>query len=557
MRVEDLDLRSLLHADPRGGRLELAGTRALVLDATALGLLRKQLFEPLGCAGARCVLTQLGFAHGWRAAAALEHALPWDSPRDWQLAGARLHALQGLVRVEVPPHDPADGPEPFAYAHWHDSYEAEQHLTHLGPSAEPVCWTLTGFAAGYLSRVHGRDVYCREEACLARGDPVCRMVGRPREDWSPADLAALEADYRRPALEASLAGAAQALAEVEARLARQRRLLGEVGVDDGGDVARRTGLVARSAAMRRALEVAERVAKVDTTVLVTGESGTGKERVARLVHDASPRARGPFVAINCGALDETLLGSELFGHAKGSFTGATADRPGLFEAADRGTIFLDEIGEVSPAMQVKLLRVLQEREVRRIGEARPRRVDVRVIAATHRDLAADVASGRFREDLLYRLRVVEVRLPPLRERPEDVPELACRALSAAAERMGLEVAGFTPAALARLLAHPWPGNVRELQNAVEHALVLCAGGRIDVGDLPVQVRGEPSQARGEPAQAPPGPGPHGIEPLEAVEKAHILRALEATDGNRERAAALLGIGAATLYRRLKKWSEDG
>ncbi|MCW8138390.1 MAG: sigma 54-interacting transcriptional regulator, partial [Planctomycetota bacterium] len=482
MRVEDLDLQALLRVDPRGGRLELAGTRALLLDAVALGLLRKQLLELLGLEGARCVLTQLGFAHGWRTAGALEHALPWDSRRDWQLAGAHLHMLQGLARVEVPEHDVAAGPEPFAHALWHDSFEAEQHLAQRGRSDEPVCWTLTGFAAGYMSYVHGRDVFCREERCVARGDPVCSMVGRPREEWDAATVEELEGTYRRPALEASLAAAAKALHEVESRLARRRRLLGAEAPDVDA-----CGLVARSAAMRRVIDVARRVALVDTTVLVTGESGVGKERVARLIHDASSRARRPFVAVNCGALDETLLGSELFGHAKGAFTGATRDREGLFEAAHGGTIFLDEIGEVSPAMQVKLLRVLQEREVRRIGETRARRVDVRVISATNRDLAADVASGRFREDLLYRLRVMEIRIPPLRDRPEDVPDLAWRSLAAGAERMKVEVTGFTGAAMSRLLAHRWPGTVRELENAVEHALVLTSGRRVDEQDLPPQL----------------------------------------------------------------------
>ena len=566
MRADDLDLRALLEIDPRGGRIEVAGTRTLLLDAVALGLLRKQLLESLGPEGARAVLTQLGFAHGWRTAEALEKAFPWDSPREWQLAGGRLHTLTGLVRVEACAHDPAHGPEPFAHARWRDSYEAEQHLLHAGPSDQPVCWTLTGFAAGYMSRVHGREVWCREERCVARGDEDCHLVGRLREEWDPAVLEGLEAVYRRPALEASLAAASQALREVEDRLARRQRLLGE----EPCEVCPESGLIARSEAMRRVLDVARRVAKVDTTVLVTGESGVGKERVARLIHDASPRARGPFVAVNCGALDESLLGSELFGHAKGSFTGANADRQGLFEAAHGGTIFLDEIGEVSPAMQVKLLRVLQEREVRRLGETHSRPVDLRVIAATHRDLTADAHSGRFREDLLYRLRVVELRIPPLRERPEDVLDLARHALAAAAERMRLEVTGFTCAAANRLLAYRWPGNVRELQNAVEHALVLSTSGRIDEGDLPPQLlAGPPPAAAGAaPAATPTAPAqaaPGSAEPaapsrpltLEELERGHILQVLEGAGGNRERAAELLGIAPATLYRRLKKWADEG
>jgi two-component system response regulator HydG len=560
MRAEELELDRLLSVDPRGGRLELFGNRALLLDAVALGLLRKQLLDLLGLEGARCALSQLGYAQGWRTAKALEHGFPWDSKRDWQLAGARLHTLEGLVRVETPDHT-GPGPEPFAHAVWRDSYEAEQHLVHVGKSDVPVCWTLTGFAAGYMSYVHGREVYCVEERCAATGAGSCAMVGRPAEEWEPARLAELEAIYRRSALEASLATAAKALTEVEARLATRTKLLGG---EQGEGVCPETGLVSRSEAMRRVIDVARRVAKVDTTVLVTGESGVGKERIARLVHDESPRSRNAFVAVNCGALDEALLGSELFGHAKGSFTGATADREGLFEAADKGTIFLDEIGEVSPSMQVKLLRVLQEREVRRIGESKSRRVDVRVIAATNRDLAADVAAGRFREDLLYRLRVVEIRIPPLRERPDDVLDLARLALASSAERMKLAVTGFTCAAANRLLAYPWPGNVRELQNAVEHALVLSSGGRIDERDLPAQLLAGPAPAKPAPAAPAVAPStaatalaPASPTTLEEVEKRHILTTLESVGGNREKAAELLGIGAATLYRRLKKWSDEG
>jgi transcriptional regulator with PAS, ATPase and Fis domain len=221
---------------------------------------------------------------------------------------------------------------------------------------------------------------------------------------------------------------------------------------------------------------------------VTGESGVGKERLARLIHDESERATGAFMAVNCAAVTESLLESELFGHARGSFTGATQDRPGLFEAANRGTIFLDEIGEIAGSMEVKLLRVLQEQEIRRVGENRNRKVNVRVVAATNRDLAQEVAGGRFRDDLYYRLRVVELRIPPLRERRPDILPTARRTLSQVSRRLGRPMQGFTPAAADQLLRYSWPGNVRELQNAIEHAIVLADGPRVDAGDLPEEVR---------------------------------------------------------------------
>ena len=231
--------------------------------------------------------------------------------------------------------------------------------------------------------------------------------------------------------------------------------------------------------MRRLWALAARVAAVDSTVLITGESGVGKERLARLLHDRSPRARGPFVGVNCGACADTLLESELFGHARGAFTGAIQDRLGVFEAAQGGTLFLDEIGDISPAMQVKLLRVVQERELRRVGETRVRPVDVRLIAATHRDLRQEVAHKRFRQDLYYRLHVIDLVIPPLRERPEDLRALAAEFLARTAARLQRPIRGYAPRAFEQILRYPWPGNVRELEHAIERACVLAAGPHID------------------------------------------------------------------------------
>jgi transcriptional regulator with PAS, ATPase and Fis domain len=299
--------------------------------------------------------------------------------------------------------------------------------------------------------------------------------------------------------------------------------------------------------MGRVLDLAERVAKVDSTALVTGESGVGKERIARLIHEESARAARPFVAVNCGAVTETLLESELFGHARGAFTGADRERPGLFEEANGGTLFLDEVGEVSPGMQVKLLRALQEKEVRRVGENRSRAVDARVVAATNRNLADEVAAGRFRTDLYYRLRVIELRVPALRDRPEDVLPLARVFLAETSKRMGRKLTGFTPRAADQLLRYEWPGNVREVQNAIEHAVALAAGSRVDVEDLPEELRA-----------AMPRPRPVGrTQPLEDVEREYILAAVESAGGNRTRAAADLGIGLATLKRKLKSYDAQG
>jgi transcriptional regulator with PAS, ATPase and Fis domain len=300
--------------------------------------------------------------------------------------------------------------------------------------------------------------------------------------------------------------------------------------------------------MAQLVDLARRVAKVDSTILITGESGSGKERVARLVHEESTRAAGPFVAVNCGAITETLLESELFGHARGAFTGATQDRPGLFEAANGGTLLLDEVGEVSPAMQVKLLRALQEREVRRVGENKSRKVDVRVLAATNRDLARGVAAGDFRQDLYYRIKVVELHVPPLRERRDDVLPLARVLLADAALQMKRKISGLSPNAADQLLRYEWPGNVRELENTMERAVALARGSRVEFEDLPEEIR-----------QAFPTPlATKGkIRPLEEVEKEYILAALELNGGNQTHTAEQLHIGSATLYRKLKSYGLIG
>jgi two-component system, NtrC family, response regulator HydG len=539
MKASDLDLRELLQFEPLGGLLRFGGQRALLFDAVALGILRRELIELLGLSGARGVLTRFGYAHGWRTAETLKTAFPWDDESEWQRAGGRLHTLQGLVVVDT--SSSSAGARPFAESVWHDSYEAEQHLLHLGQAEAPVCWTLTGFASGYLSFCQGREIYCIEERCRGKGDAVCSVVGRPREQWE-GELAAHLPFYETKCLDEALERVSSELKRVERRLRARKKELGADAPQLGN-----SGLVAQSEAMKRVLDLARRVAKVDSTVLITGESGVGKERVARLIHDESSRTGGPFLAINCGAVPESLLESELFGHAKGAFTGADRDRPGLFEAANGGTLLLDEIGEVPPAMQVRLLRALQEREVRRVGENRNRKFDVRVLAATNRDLPAEVDAARFRQDLFYRLRVVELRVPPLRDRHDDVLALARTFLEAAAERMGRKITSIAPGAAHRLVRYAWPGNVRELENAIERAVVLARGSRIDVDDLPEEVG----------LAAPRAHLPGDVRPLDVIERDYILAVLGANRGNKAAAADQLEIGVATLYRKLRQYESGG
>lgn len=321
------------------------------------------------------------------------------------------------------------------------------------------------------------------------------------------------------------------------------------------DRLRLDNLIGTDPRMQAIFKTIKAVADTRTTVLITGESGTGKTLLARALHALSTRRSGPFVEVNCGALPETLLESELFGHQKGAFTGAVRDRIGKFEAAAGGTIFLDEVGTSSPSFQVKLLRVLQDRVVERVGDTRTIPVDVRVVLATNKDLEAAVAAGEFREDLYYRIHVVAIEMPPLRQRPHDIAPLAEHFLRRFARDHGRPVQRFSDRALAALLQAPWPGNVRQLENVVERAVVLSQGDTIDAADLPPAVL---APAPGAVAAAPTAIDPAApVLPLKAAlagpERAIIERALAHCDGNRERAAVLLGINRSTLFHKLRKY----
>lgn len=335
------------------------------------------------------------------------------------------------------------------------------------------------------------------------------------------------------------------------QLRRQNRFLRGALLREQGPAS----VIAESPAMRAVLDLVARVAASDATVTLTGESGVGKEVVARALHVGSPRAAGPFVAVNCKALAESVLESELFGHERGAFTGAHARKPGLFERAHGGTLFLDEIGEISAEFQAKLLRVLQEREVTRVGGQSPVPVDVRVVTATHRTLEDEVRAGRFREDLFFRLAVIPIRIPPLRERVADIAPLAEFFLSGHsghAERAGS--LRFSDEAMAALQAQPWPGNVRELQNAVERGAVLATSAIVQLDDLMLATTSSPARVGGREASA--GQGVSTFRPLaEHLEQAsadHIRAALQRAGGVKNEAAQLLGIERTTLYRWLKK-----
>jgi DNA-binding NtrC family response regulator len=542
MRADSLDPTELLQLDPEGGVIRFAGQRAILMDAVAMGLLRKYLVENFGLTAARTVLTQFGFAQGWRMAEALDAEFKWVNDDEWRRAGTRIHTLAGMFGVEARDRDPLSREGMALVA----SYEAEQHLLHFGQANAPMCWTISGLISGYLSKTAGKEIFVLEDRCQGKGDAGCHLFGRTREEWGDEradELRFFDPNRLADCLDISMHRVTETLKAAERKLHEHRRAIVRVAHNEEEPL---LGVVAKSPAMRQLVELARRVAKVDSTVLITGESGSGKERIARLVHDQSTRASGPFIAVNCGAITETLLESELFGHARGAFTGATHDRPGLFEAANRGTLLLDEVGEVSPGMQVKLLRAIQEREIRRVGENKDRKVDVRIIAATNRNLAQAVADGSFRQDLYYRLKVVELHVPALRLRKEDILPLARVLLAGSALSMKRKITGLTPGATDQLLRYLWPGNVRELENAMERAVALAPGSRVEIEDLPEEVR-----------QACPMPIAHSgaVQPLEDIEKDYILAVLALNGGNQTRTAEQLQIGSATLYRKLKSYGK--
>jgi two-component system response regulator HydG len=516
--VQDLTLRALFST--RDGLHQFGGVRVVLLDAEAIGESRKTMIDTVGLVASKRQILALGHSQGWRTASSLLRFVNRLAPRRLNSIVHRLLVLIGTT------HTVPDEPDELTIT-LRDSCEA-LGVRRWGPTTEPACWFSVGFASGYFSRALGQVVVCREHTCVGRGDPTCRMhLEILSELW--LDVASSEA----PSMSCAY-------------------LFRHLGVDDavisptlpmGSDPASPNAGM-HSPLMRALVMQAQRAAGVEATILITGESGVGKGHLARYIHDRSKRAKGPFLLVNCGALSESLLENELFGHRRGAFTGAGDDRQGLFEAAAGGTIFLDEIGELNPAMQVKLLDVLQSHQIRRLGDTQSRPVDVRVIAATNRDLVADVRAKRFREDLYYRLDVLPLNVPPLRDRPEDLRILADSLLKDAARRMNRTVVGYTAGAIEVMMSYRWPGNIRELENIVERLCALSVGTTLDVADLPAEIR-QPAMSSSQ--------APSAIRPLRDVERDHILDVLSRCGGNRTQAAQLLGIAQDTLYRRLREY----
>ena len=443
---------------------------------------------------------------------------------------------------------------------WDHSWEVETHVRDFGPQEEPVCWMLIGYASGYVSAFMGRPVLYKETACCACGAPHCRIEGRPLEAWPDGEQ--LARDYDPDSLLVRIEDLQSTVDTLRSTLAPR---------DDLGE------LIGHSRGFRQAADLLRKAAATQVTVLLTGETGVGKERFARALHAMSSRAAKPFVAVNCAALPAELIESELFGAEKGAFTGAGTARPGRFERADGGTLFLDELGELPLPAQAKLLRALQSGEIERLGSTQTRRIDVRVVAATNVDLEAAVAQGRFRRDLMYRLNVYPIRIPPLRERPDDIEPLAMHLLRHFTALHDKRVAGFSDRALDAMRHHAWPGNVRELENLIERGVILCTtGGCIEVDDLFPTAPMPPGDASGTAVSldaqgdlarcASAGGGRAGAHDLfddlqrrgltlDELEDRLIEEAVERSGGNLAAAARSLGLSRPQLSYRLARVRE--
>jgi len=541
MEPEDLKLGELVAFED--GNINLHGRRLVLHSTHAFGQFRRDLVNMLGEEDARRVITRFGFFWGEADAAAMKRILEWDDPAELMRAAFKLQRMEGIANRElkVIEADPESGTYHLEIV-WLESSESEEHLAELGWSRDPACWELVGHASGCATFSTGTDIYFIEKECRSMGDAQCSAVGKDLKSWG-REIEPYLKFFQAEDIKGKVADLTQQLREKTEELADERNRMSMMDQPKPPFF-----IEGRSREWQEVMMPANRVAMFDSSVLITGETGVGKEVIARYIHSVSHRSKGSFVTVNCGALPETILESELFGHKKGAFTGAIDDRVGLFEHAAGGTILLDEIGDISQAMQLKILRVLQEHEIVRLGENRPRKIDVRVVAATNRDLDKAVADRDFREDLLYRLRVVEISVPPLRERKPDILPLARFVTGKLSKRLKIPGLHLDATTVDHLLAYHWPGNVRELENALERAAILSKDGAIRPEDLPQSMIKETAEAVFSVDAT--------SKTLAEVEMEYIKAVLKSVDGNRTLAAKTLGIGPTTLWRRLKSTAEE-
>ncbi|WP_027853255.1 sigma-54-dependent Fis family transcriptional regulator [Marinobacterium litorale] len=549
------DLLHQIRFDPESGKIWLNESRMLLIHANVLGALRRELIDTLGWQRAKGLLMRLGYNSGRRDAELAKRVRPDLSKQDSFVVGPQLHKLEGIVNCKpIKLTFDVDSGAYYGEFDWHGSWEAEQHIADFGMSDEAVCWTLLGYASGYTSYYMGRQILFKETACVAKGDSHCVNIGRPAEEWD--DREELER-YLQPD---------PIINELELLQSQFDQLRSEYRTGARGERAQFSA-VGRSAAYRQACALVQRAATSKVTILLQGETGVGKEVLARYIHHDSDRSDKPFVAVNCACIPPELIEAELFGVEKGAFTGATQSREGKFERANGGTIFLDEVVELSARAQATLLRVLQEGEFERVGDSGTRKLDVRVVAATNENLEQAVKEGKFRADLFFRLNVFPVHIPPLRERREDIPLLIEHFLARYHREYNKRTLGVTDKALEALMSYDWPGNIRELENMIERGVILTDNNRAIELTSFFPLLGEPSQplnhldAHGQICGSKANSDrtsclvdellDTGVE-LETLEQLLIERALDRSGQVVSHAARALGLSRPALAYRMKK-----
>lgn len=554
------DLLSQIRFESDQGKVWLNEQRMLLIHSSVMGLLRKELIETLGTERAKGFLMRFGYHSGWKDAELVAKIRPDMSKEDAFFVGPQLHCIKGMVNVKPVSLDLDVNSGKFnAEFDWFDSYEADVHLQDFGPAEEPICWTLIGYASGYTTYFMGRNIIFKETECAGMGHDHCHIVGKPADEWED------QAELERYLLPDPIADELFSLQNQVSELRDNFR-----SSDQSEDLLFNS--VGQSSAFKNVCQLIRRASDSRVTVLLQGETGVGKEVVARGLHLSSDRADKPFVAVNCACIPPDLIEADLFGVEKGAYTGATQSREGKFERAHGGTIFLDEVIELSPRAQASLLRVLQESEMERVGDTRTRRVDVRVVAAANEDLEQAVSDGRFRADLFFRLNVYPVHIPPLRERTEDIPLLVGHFLEKYHTLYNKRTLGVSDMAMQALMRYKWPGNIRELENMIERGVILTDNNHTIDLDAFFPSLSEPSHPLNsinrqgilaqEIARTSPDTPLSRQElceqlldedfSLEQMEELLIRNAMTRAEGNVAQAARLLGMTRPQLAYRLKK-----
>ncbi|RZG85653.1 sigma-54-dependent Fis family transcriptional regulator [Acinetobacter sp. WCHAc060033] len=535
------DLLDKIIFDTEHGQIWFDENRMLLMHTSILGYLRKDLFNMLGLERTKHFFIRCGYQAGMRDAEVTSKLRPNLNEAEAFMAGPQMHGIRGMVQVDVNElHLSHDQKEFYADFNWLNSFEAEVHLSEFGASEEPACWMLLGYACGYSSFVMGQTIIYQETHCVAKGDEHCRIIGKPLSEWENSDelIRFMSPD---PVSD-----------EIIALQAELNELKKNIYTEAESDYTM-FAAIGESVAYRKVCDLLKKAAGSKVAVLLQGETGVGKEAFARGVHEGSQRKAEPFVAVNCACIPPDLIEAELFGVEKGAFTGASQTRIGKFERAHRGTIFLDEVIELSPRAQAALLRMLQEGEFERVGDQQTRKVDVRIVAATNEDLEQAVKNGKFRADLYYRLNIFPVMIPPLRERREDIPLLISHFLARFENMYDKTLKGLSDKAKNFVMKYEWPGNIRELENLLERATLLTDHQQeIKLDSLFPQLKEQDVVV--QPANRFTNVEDLFTEDfsLEQLEQKIIRTAMDKSRQNISEAARLLGLSRATLDYRLKK-----